>query len=1015
MHTKVAAQEKIPLHFKSLTINDGLSQGFVSAITQDNLGLMWFTTSDGLNKYDGYRFTIYHHDADDSASIGSDDLTYVFEDAQKRLWIGTRNNGLDFFDRENNVFYHIRHTIAENLISNKITFICKDKTGALLINTDQGIDRMQLIPKNHTENKSNNFFDNYELKFTHLKFGNNTLERKDANLQGNILTDSRGHTFIMSGPYVYELIFNQDDTYTVTKKCTVPLVDTTASPGMLEDTSSYSLFLNGEEIIRFPGYDFNLPHRVYINENRVPNHTWTIDRNQMLWSAENGGINRIYIPTDERWFYIPADSSQRDALRNIISIFSDRQGILWIGTAGYGILKYDPEIELFHHILPNTIHYQLLEIKPGQITTRNFDKISLNKNYQAHLKNDAFMQVLKERFVNNNIIYYTKDTSGNLWIPLQNHIYYYNLKTKEKKSYEVLVNNEAGEIYPLYADKKNNLWMGYKQYFVHFAPSSNTFSKFVYPLHLSNYETDFLQAIYEDGNILWLGSIHGLFRFDIIKQQMTHAYYVDPDDTSSLSNNYIFSFCSDIKNPQQYLWIGTKGGGLNRLDKYTGKFIRYTNKNGLANNVVYGILPGDDGNLWLSTNRGLSAFNPDTKIFRNFDVNDGLQSNEFNRYAYCKTTDGLLVFGGMNGINYFDPKEIKPLEPPDLVFTDLRLFNKPVNLTEPNSPLQKSINYADRVILQYNQNVITFQFAAVDYRRQGSILYRYKMEGFDKDWIYSGTAHEATYTNLDPGDYRFIIQASFETELWGNKEKSIIITVMPPWYRTWWFYIFSILSISSTIYGLYLFRLSHFKMLEKLRNRIAMDLHDEVGSSISTIAIYSKIMREQIGSVDFDNEPLVNKINDFAAEIMESMNDIVWSVNTKNDAFERIISRLREHASQLLEVKGYIIRFDFDVALNHMKMGMEKRREFYLIYKEAVNNIAKYAEGKNAWISLALISNTLLLTIKDDGKGFERNKIKNSGNGIVNMQHRAEMLRGKLLINSQPGKGTEIILSFNVT
>lgn len=557
----------------------------------------------------------------------------------------------------------------------------------------------------------------------------------------------------------------------------------------------------------------------------------------------------------------------------------------------------------------------------------------------------------------------------------------------------------------------NNNWMGHNAYLVRYDVSSRTFTKFNYPIKPEVYEYDFMQCIYEDKDRMWLGSVNGLFRFDIRTNAMKQYLY-QPSHTASISNNFILCISNDAEQPEKYLWIGTKGGGLNRLDKTTGAFTHYTTKNGLANNVVYGILPDERGNLWLSTNKGLSQFNTSTEHFRNFDISDGLQSNEFNRYAYCKTGERLLVFGGINGLNYFNPADIKPLPPPEVVITGFRLFNRPVDFKQPGAPLNKDISFTDSVVLRYKQNVITFQFAAMDYRKGGNARYRYKMEGFDKDWIYAGKAREATYTNLDPGAYTFMVQGSFDDAAWSRRYTSLTLIIIPPWWRTWWFYSLVVTLTLSITYALYRYRLAQLLKLERVRNRIARDLHDEVGSSISTIAIYSKIVKEHLGSSTFNNEPLLKKITDNANEIMESMSDIVWNINTRNDAFDQIIIRMREHAHQLFEAKGYNLHFGFDEHLNNMKMEMERRRDFYLIYKEALNNIAKYANGKNVWINLSTSNAQISLTIRDDGRGFDRDTIRKTSNGLTNMQHRAGVLHGLLEINSAPGEGTEIRLIF---
>jgi signal transduction histidine kinase len=258
-----------------------------------------------------------------------------------------------------------------------------------------------------------------------------------------------------------------------------------------------------------------------------------------------------------------------------------------------------------------------------------------------------------------------------------------------------------------------------------------------------------------------------------------------------------------------------------------------------------------------------------------------------------------------------------------------------------------------------------------------------------------------------------MVQGSFEGERWNKHATSLAIIIVPPWWRTWWFYglVFSI--TSCMMYGFYRYRLYQLTKLKLLRNRIARDLHDEVGSSISTIAIYSKIVQQHLGSPTFNNEALMKKITENANEIMESMNDIIWSINSRNDTFENIINRMREHAFQLLDAKGYLLHFDFEESLKHMELKMERRRDFYLIYKEALNNIAKYAEGKNVWISLSASYSRINLTIKDDGKGFDMKTIRKNSNGLINMKYRTEVLNGKIEIISAPGKGTEIRVSFN--
>jgi len=239
----------------------------------------------------------------------------------------------------------------------------------------------------------------------------------------------------------------------------------------------------------------------------------------------------------------------------------------------------------------------------------------------------------------------------------------------------------------------------------------------------------------------------------------------------------------------------------------------------------------------------------------------------------------------------------------------------------------------------------------------------------------------------------------------------VTIRVLPPWWKTVWFYACIAVVVLAVLYAAHRFRLRQVFRAAELRDRIARDLHDEVGSSVSTIAIYSKIAYEQTGNPEFDSKSILKKVSDYATEIMESMNDIVWSINTRNDGFEQIVSRMRDHASQLLEAGGYTLDFRFDEGLSSKKLDMEKRRHLYLIYKEAVNNIVKYAGGTHVRINIDYVQRSFRLEVRDDGKGFEPDAIR-KGNGLSNMRHRAKSLGGQLSIESGPGLGTCLILVF---
>jgi ligand-binding sensor domain-containing protein/two-component sensor histidine kinase len=990
---RASAQIPTSLHFEGYTINEGLSQGFVSTILQDNKGFLWFGTNDGLNKYDGYTFTIFRHSPGDPHSIAEDDISCLHEDAGGRIWIGLRGKGIDIYDPTRDTFRHIRQKSINGLRSDFILGIQEDRSGVFWIRSRAGIDRLQFMGDS--------------MIFTPILLDSlHEQQRVKSGVEG-LKVDSRGRKFITTNTTVLELVFNDSlNTYKLLERYRYTPSTPAFIAAILEDTVNRCFYFNsGRYIHKFPDYNFS-KGRV-IADYEGTDIRWTIDRNHNLWLMGQNNIQLVNTRRRHRIYVQPDVAEQVSILSALTCFYTDRTGVVWLGSGGFGILKYDPATAGFNHVMRGGNIYQLVEGRDGKIITNNLNALDLAgdsvRNIPGYIDHPALTGNINMSF--------TKDTAGNLWFGRNGMLLRYDPVSRNIEQIDIPFTEFVTLPFPLLGDKGSRIWMGYNRYLVSYDWATRSFKRYDYPGDYIQYDYDYLQSIYQDEDLLWLGSKAGLYGFDMLKEQMVHNFVSNEKDTTTISMNQALSFCADEQEPERYLWVGTRGGGLNRLDKRTGKFISYTTRHGLPNNVVYGILPDYDGHLWLSTNRGISAFHIATHTFRNFDVSDGLQSNEFNRYAFLRTSEGFMIFGGLNGINYFRTDEMHPLDPPEVVFTDFKLFNRSVQPGRPGSPLQRSIGATEQITLRYKQNVVTFQFAAMDYRKKGSIRYRYRMEGFDRDWNYSGATREATYTNLDPGHYRFVVQASFENGAWSIDNPSIALRVITPWYRTWWFYTLAALTTLAVAYGIYRFRLYQLRRVDTLRNRIARDLHDEVGSSISTIAIYSKIVEEQMGNISFEKEPLLKKINDFATDIMASMNDIVWSINTKNDAFEHIISRMREHATELLEAKGVRLHFSFDEQVLRLKLGMERRREFYLIYKEALNNAAKYAEARNVWITIQVNDNRITLRIRDDGKGFDPETRKRSGNGLANMQQRATLLQGKLEVRSAVGDGTEMVLS----
>ena len=458
----------------------------------------------------------------------------------------------------------------------------------------------------------------------------------------------------------------------------------------------------------------------------------------------------------------------------------------------------------------------------------------------------------------------------------------------------------------------------------------------------------------------------------------------------------------------------------------TGKCSRFTEKDGLANNVAYDIIPDDLGNLWISTNMGLSCFTAPTKEFprgrfRNFTEEDGIAGNEFNSYTGKKLLTGELLFHGVKGTTWFSPEEVLHQQNAVPVnFISLSVNNKLLQWEKDSSVITGNIAYSKQLTLTHDQNIFSISFSSMDYRNDKGKLYSWKLEGFDKEWTEPGRQHDVTYTNLNPGTYTFYVRGTNTDGVLNEKGNSIRIVIVPAWYQTWLFKIAVILVIAGGFYAFYRYRLRQALKLQSLRNNIASDLHDEIGSTLSSISISSAVIQKKMKEDSPEVNNLLTQISSNTDNMMEAMSDIVWAVNTKNDSFNNVVNRMRAFAIEILEPENVLLNMSVSKDLDHVALNMQQRKNLYLLFKEAINNIAKYAACKNVWVDIDMKGGKITMKIKDDGKGFaplsggEGLGVRLGGNGLDNMHKRANELKGKIKVDSAIGSGTLVTLEFPV-
>jgi ligand-binding sensor domain-containing protein len=694
-------QELLPRHipFQTIGISDGLSQGMVNSILQDRKGFMWFATKDGLNRYDGYRFIIYRHDPQDSSSIADSYVQTLLEDSKGRIWIGTSAGDVDRLDQQTGKFEHVIRSVDFPL--------------------QQGYGSARQL----AETREGKIWVLFTNQIMSIDPGDET---KKINSSVSVIpvpaVSSFSYVFIAKNGDTYFSDQYSSDLFKYDRKNSSWKKDPVIS-GFMAVHHQQGIFRIFEDTIRKEFVAVNTKGVISWSDTKMPqqllncafiyNAACTYDAEGRIWFTQYGRLG-VLNNRGQFAFFDTDDHRQAAVLGIAHTIYFDRSGLAWIGSKGLGMLTLNYQALAFHHTDNGSIS-GIYQLDDGRI------KITRNNAFETfNPETGQFSEPLLAK----DAIHYFDD---------------FNELT-----------------YPRGMDGNGRFWLADDERLACYDPVSKKSMTFPLPVRSSNVNYQLVSDIkIMDNGQVWLATAEGVLAFIPAQNKWIH-YKNNPSDTSSLSFNAVFSLCKDPKQPTKYIWIGTNGGGLNRMEMATGKCRRYADKQGLSNNVVYGILPDDNGRLWMSTNKGISRLDPATGIFKNYEDKDGLQSNEFNHNAYVRTNQGLLFFGGVNGFNYFHPREIvdNPVVP-KIALTDFRIRNQ-------STAVPSSIR------LSYSDNMISFEFAALDFIAPKKNMYRYKLENFDKDWINAGNINTATYTNLDPGHYVFTVKGSNNDGVWNE-------------------------------------------------------------------------------------------------------------------------------------------------------------------------------------------------------------------------------------------------------
>lgn len=1027
------------LKFKNISLQEGLSQNSVLTIVQDDKGFIWFGTRNGLNKYDGNTFVTYRYNTQDSTSLSSGYIKSLFQDKRGNLWVGT-TNGLNKYDAERDNFMRYIHPNSTNShLKDEIWSIIADDNDHLWIGSNFGLGRMDLNSNKikyytHKKEDTTSLSDNRIRALEKTSDGKLWIKTVQNVNSFNVKTQSFNR-------YEYPKDLHKG-------------INGNSLPALYEDSQQrlWLGFRNGLALFNSDLDKFELFKLSLKNEYAITNHVRSIYEDDFgnLWVGTYVGLYIINV--DKNFIvHIVHDENNPNSLsqNSIYKIYGDSKGDIWIGTYAGGINYYNRSYDLFKHFSSGTnsskINYKVV----SSIVQDSYDNLWIGTegggvNFYDK-KAGAFTYFThddenKNSLSSNNVKAMIRDHTGNFWIGTHGEgLNFLNTKERPMK-FEKYKNRDSDStslsndrVIALYEDNANNIWIGTSGGGLNVL---NKRTKSIERISASNSQIgDIIFTISgtSDPNIILVGGDKHLAKVHIQTKAITSIPYTGTGDVVSGLSSVLCTY----KDPCNNLWVGTEGSGLYCYNETTNSVIRYGVEEGLPNDVVYGILPDDKNNIWLSTIRGLSRLNLQTREFKNFDKSDGLQSNEFNYGAYLKNNKGELLFGGVNGFNVFDPDRISE-----------NAFIPPVSITSfrvNSEPFLQNKDSIEIIALNHDQNVLDFDFVALSYSQPNKNQYAYKLEGFDSEWNEVGNKRTATYTNLDAGDYTFKVKASNNDGLWNEKGKSLSFTILSAPWQTWWAYaMYSLLIIGALlvirrngIQRIYAKNELQQERLEKERieeaNRLKLELFTNISHDFRTpltliIGPLERMLKLKKGTTLIQNQleimhrnasvlmQLINQLLDFRKtdagkmQLQASEGNIVSFIADVKLAFEDLASS--RNIEYKLSISSENIQVWFD------KIMLEK------VLFNLLSNAFKFTSDYGQ-ISIEIEgnknskTNKVKIRVRDNGKGIPKENINvifdrfyqygerfGTGIGLPLAKSLVELHQGLIKVKSTEKKGT---------
>lgn len=994
------SNSKAQLYFKTkkLSTENGLSDNRVTCFHKDKKGFMWIGTRNGLNRYNGHSFKVFRPAAGNS--ISNEIINDIAEDSRGRIWVATME-GLNIYDPASDHWTSMMpdpDTVARKIPNFLVWDIMIDKNDLVWIASD--------VFEFSSYDARNDKFTYYDWPgFAHSNPA--TKQYKYKSIQKfsvksdhefwlgttvglvSIDIDTKQFRFLGSGGYYAYVI------------------------DMIYDPGNKKVFLSTEESKIF-SYDEteNKYSEVFADEAQYPSTSFFQPGQNEIWMPSEKGL--IKISNDRKKIRLEQNIPQLTGTLlsgGTMSVYTDDNQIRWVATKN-GISVFDPSA-MYSSFLP------LLPVSDKE-SINNMGGVFYDDSSHCYFVcslNPAAVFIINR--VSGQIDKITTDANGNrlplciniekdrdntLWLLTDNHVYNYNRNTgkfvlfatpnkETKMTFRDMLQDEEGNYW--FAPYNGGLFYYNKQQKKFIVPKDSSLKRIRNVTGVS--------AISKKGEIL-IGSFgENLCSYNLFTGK--RVYYYDKKAAEALF------LINDIdKDANGTLWVATPSGGVFRYNPDTPvekAFTGFDMRTGLTNNNILSLCSDDDTTLWLLSGNGLSAM--DTKGQFLFDLNDELPFN-FASYTSDNIFPHDIFFGSINkellvgvggGLLIHSLKKKDSLASFPIVIINVKASGKPL------TDLQ--INDVSGLQIPYRSNSIIFEFAGLYYGNDAGLVFEYKLDGYDKDWVNANKNFEASYQNLPPDNYSFHVRVR-ERGIVVSEMQGYSFRIIPTFWQTWWFYFLIAATLSAGVYILFRYRLNQKLKLFEMRNRISQDLHDEIGASMSGINLISQMAAEKLENNDTEEAAVyLFKIKNYTQDIIEKLSDMVWIFNPQNDSIEKLLLRLKSFSIPIAVSKNIQIHFETGKESEITNLSISQRKAIYLISKEALNNSFKYSCCSNIYYTLSTHGSKWRLRIRDDGKGFSGSSPA-EGNGIRNMGARAEEVKAVFKIEAEPGKGTTIEL-----